>query len=155
MRIWHILIAGGLLGVASLMLVPFERLTPVQLPALQLRLLLLVQPAILMVLAVLVGTKLAPKVGLRAPLVEAWLAGDTTSGVLRRQLPMALAAAVIVATVLVVYGRLVSPLLASGSGDAARLVSFELPLPTKILYGGVTEELLTRWGLVSLFAWAF
>lgn len=154
MRSWHILLTGGLLGVASLMLVPFERLTPMQLPALQLRLLTLVQPAILTVLAVWAGAKLAPKVALRAPLVEAWLAGGEAGLILRRQLPMALIVALIVATVLVVYGKLVSPLLASGSGAAPRLAAFELPLPTKILYGGVTEELLTRWGLVSLFAWA-
>ena len=31
--------------------------------------------------------------------------------------------------------------------------AFEMPLLTKLLYGGITEELLTRWGLVSLFAW--
>ncbi len=28
-----------------------------------------------------------------------------------------------------------------------------MPLLTKLLYGGITEELLTRWGLVSLFVW--
>lgn len=155
MRSWHILIAGGLLGVASLMLVPFERLAPMQLPALQLRLLALIQPALLTVLSVWIGTTLGPKVALRAPLVEAWLADDQASGILRRQLPLALAAAVIVAAVLVLYSKLAPPMFAPGSGDAARLASFEMPLLTKVLYGGVTEELLTRWGLVSLFAWVF
>ena len=29
-----------------------------------------------------------------------------------------------------------------------------LPLPTRLLYGGITEELLLRWGLMTLLAWA-
>jgi len=29
-----------------------------------------------------------------------------------------------------------------------------VPLPTRLLYGGITEELLLRWGLMTLFVWA-
>jgi membrane protease YdiL (CAAX protease family) len=29
-----------------------------------------------------------------------------------------------------------------------------MPLATRLLYGGVTEEVLLRWGLMSLLAWA-
>ena len=29
-----------------------------------------------------------------------------------------------------------------------------LPLPTRLLYGGITEELLLRWGLMTLLVWA-
>jgi len=28
-----------------------------------------------------------------------------------------------------------------------------LPLPTRLLYGGITEELLLRWGLMTLLVW--
>ena len=28
-----------------------------------------------------------------------------------------------------------------------------LPLPTRLLYGGLTEELLLRWGLMTLIVW--
>ena len=29
-----------------------------------------------------------------------------------------------------------------------------LPIPTRLLYGGVIEELLVRWGVLTLLAWA-
>ncbi len=29
-----------------------------------------------------------------------------------------------------------------------------VPLPTRLLYGGITEELLLRWGLMTLLVWA-
>ena len=38
-------------------------------------------------------------------------------------------------------------------GVAGQLARFETPLLTRLLYGGVTEELLTRWGLMSFFVW--
>ncbi len=28
-----------------------------------------------------------------------------------------------------------------------------MPLATRLLYGGITEEVLLRWGLMSFFAW--
>ena len=33
------------------------------------------------------------------------------------------------------------------------MTRFDIPLATRLLYGGVTEELLTRWGMMSFFAW--
>ena len=38
----------------------------------------------------------------------------------------------------------------------ARLGEFGkvLPLPTRLLYGGIIEELLLRWGLMTLLVWA-
>ena len=29
-----------------------------------------------------------------------------------------------------------------------------VPLPTRLLYGGITEEVLLRWGLMTLLVWA-
>ena len=38
----------------------------------------------------------------------------------------------------------------------ARIAAFGklVPLPTRLLYGGITEELLLRWGLMTLLVWA-
>ncbi|MCY7338540.1 MAG: CPBP family intramembrane metalloprotease, partial [Sphingomonas bacterium] len=57
------------------------------------------------------------------------------------------------ALIIVAFGAFVSPEIGRASSLGARLSAFEIPLLTKLLYGGITEELLTRWGLVSLFAW--
>jgi hypothetical protein len=150
---WQVLLAGGLAGVASLLLVPFEALAPSPIPHFTLRALAAIQPAILTVLAVLLGEVTARRVGLRAPLVDAWISGAGSGRIFRRQIGPAMAAGAAVAAILIAYSLTVGQSLVSGAGAKARLASFDLPLATKLLYGGITEELLTRWALVSLFAW--
>lgn len=153
LRRWHILLASGLVGVASLFLAPFEQLVPDQDLSPQLRALILIQPAILTIAAVALGQALAGKVGLGAPLVDAWLRNERPGEVLRRQLPSALLLGLAAAVILVVYSSVILPRVADPA-MLERMASFSVPLPTRILYGGITEELLTRWGLVSLIVWA-
>ena len=153
MRRWHVLLAAGLFGVASLLLVPFETLVPKPMPPLTIRLLATINPAILTVLAVLLGEVTARHVGLRAPLVDAWVGSGSPRAVFYRQLPAAMIVGVIVAAILVIYGMTIGKQLVAIAGPQGPLASFELPLAPKLLYGGITEELLTRWALVSFFAW--
>lgn len=150
---WHVLLSAGLIGVASLLLVPFEALVPTSMPHLVFRALAIVQPAIFTALAVLVGELTARRIGLYSPLVEAWVSGADWRPVIRRQLVPAMVVGIAVALVLLTYGMTIGRNLIEGAGAQARLASFELPLVTKLLYGGITEELLTRWALLSLFAW--
>jgi hypothetical protein len=51
-----------------------------------------------------------------------------------------------------VYAVWVGPHVAP-QGDLAAFASFDMPLVTKVFYGGLGEELITRWALVSLFAY--
>ncbi|MDQ3482279.1 MAG: CPBP family glutamic-type intramembrane protease [Pseudomonadota bacterium] len=151
------LLVAGLIGVLSLLLVPFERIAPdTGLHPIVLRLVSIIQPAVLTIILIIVGNALAPRVGLQAPLTQASAAGDPALPVLREQFAPAAAGAVAVALILITYSLTVVPLLVEArEGEAfARLVANGPPLLTKILYGGITEELITRWGLVSLFAWA-
>lgn len=150
------LIVAALAGVLSLLLVPLEELAPgTGLPPLAMRALSLIQPAVLAVIFVILGNVVAPRLGLDAPLVRAWAAGASGAPVFRRQAPLAGATAVVVAIILIAYSATIVPRLIEqpGSEAFARLVAIGLPLPTKLLYGGITEELLTRWGLMSLLAW--
>ncbi|QNP81536.1 type II CAAX prenyl endopeptidase Rce1 family protein [Agrobacterium tumefaciens] len=153
MKRWHILLIIGLTGVASLLLATFEQLIPGQQASLAMRLLILVQPAILTVTAVATGQALAAKLGLGAPLIDSWLQSDNTRAVLRRQLPPALAAGIAVAVLMIIYSSVILPLI-TDAATLAKMTRFDVPLATRILYGGITEELLTRWGLMSFFAWA-
>lgn len=106
MRTWHVLAIGGAAGVLSLLLVPFETLVPrATIPAWELRLLCLIQPAILVGIAVAAGTVLAPSLGLVAPLATALAEGRGAGSVLRRQIGPALLAGAAVATVLIGYAR--------------------------------------------------
>lgn len=55
MRRWQVLLVAGLIGVASLLLVPFETLIPKSMPPFAIRFLALINPTILTMLAVLIG----------------------------------------------------------------------------------------------------
>lgn len=141
---------AGLAAVVSLLAAPLEGLQPktMHLPWWQFRLLGMVNPLILVSAAVALGCWAARRVGLDAPLIRALLEREPAWPALRRQLGPAIATGVATALVLWSYGRISAPWFA-----AANLPDLAMPLVTKLLYGGVAEELMCRWGLMSLFVW--
>lgn len=152
MKAWHILLIIGLAGVASLLLVPVEQLAPGQQLSFQIRLLMLIQPAVLTVAAVAIGQALAGKVGLGAPLIHTLVQGGSMRAVLQRQAMPALLAGLAIGLLMITYSAAVLPAVTDASTQAM-MAAFPVPLMTRILYGGITEEILTRWGLMSFFAW--
>ena len=143
---------AGVAGALSLLAIPLEAIKPagLDLPPLAFRALTLINPLFLLTLLVPLGCWLAPRVGLDAPLTRALL---TRSGeayaILRRQIGPAGWVGLAVGLLLIGYSVVSGPLLAQAPA-AARL---ELPLVSRLLYGGITEELLTRWGLMTVFVW--
>ena len=140
----------GLAGVASLLLVPFEALVPAALRdevAGLNPLLFLVQPVLLVLAACLAGGMLAQRVGLGAPLIEAMSGGQAQGQgqgrdqTLRRALVAGLLGGVIAGLVLWAYA-VMSP-----------LQGIEIPLATRILYGGITEEVIARFGIMTVAVW--
>ena len=106
------------------------------------------QTAVLLALCVAAGVWLAPKVGLRAPAAAYCAAGEPIGPALRAQaVPGALggvAGAVWLWTLALVAPAALQP---SDPGSV-------MPLVVKLLYGGITEELLVRWGVMTLVLWA-
>ncbi|MGV1985971.1 CPBP family intramembrane glutamic endopeptidase [Agrobacterium sp. 22-221-1] len=154
MKRWHILLVIGLAGVASLLLATFEQLVPGQQLSFGMRLLILIQPAMLTIAAVATGQALAAKLGLDAPLVDSLLTGGNPRAVLRTQVPPALMVGIAVGLLMIAYSSVILPSVADAA-TMTKMTAFNVPMATRILYGGITEELLTRWGLMSFFAWAF
>lgn len=140
------LIALGLAGVASLLLMPLDALLApgVDVPPE----LLLVQPAVLVVVFSLAGWWAAPKLGLDAPVLGGLVEGGEWLASLRRMLQAGVLGGLLSAAVLIIYG------LATATFFIGQGVTAEFPLATRILYGGITEEIMTRWGLMSLLALA-
>lgn len=136
----------GLLGAASLLLVPLETLGPSPISPLELRALAALQAGIMTLVAVAIGAWAAPRVGLRPPVIEALGNKEGWRKNLRRQLLASVTAGIVVGVGLIGIGQ------ANLLPDTP-LSRFELPLPTRILYGGIVEELLMRWGLMSLLVW--
>lgn len=151
MRRALILLAAGLVAVTSLALAPLEQSRP---PGLAIddaafRALALINPAVLTIAAIAIGCWLAPKVALDAPIASALAERRPVGPVLRRQIGPAVIAGVAVAVILVCYGW--------GSRDwfanAPAAASFQPPLVSKLFYGGIAEELLLRWGMMTLLVW--
>lgn len=148
MGMWWRLSMLGLIGVASLALVPMEELFPTEMDPALLRLVATLQPALMVVAMAALGAWAAPKVGLDAPAVRAWAERRPVLPELRRQLPAAILGGLAIAAMLLAYVALLRPTQAG-----AELLRFAAPLTTRLLYGGIAEELLTRWGLMSLLVW--
>lgn len=145
---WWRLSLLGLIGAASMIFAPLEQIAPTDMPWLLLRLLSAVQPTILVLAFAALGLWAAPKTGLDAPAIRAWTEGRPILPALRPQLRPAIAVGLAVAGVLVLFWATVRALPA-----ASPLLTFEMPLATKLLYGGIVEELLLRWGIMSLLVW--
>jgi hypothetical protein len=162
-RLFVILWLAGLTGVLSFLLIDLDALIailpvpagteiPTFTPAL--KLLSLIQPAIILSVAVLVGVALASKVGLSSPVAEAAASGGDSVSAFKPQIIPGivggLAGGVAVVLIAAVAKPFLSPEVVRRLGEFGKL----LPLPTRLLYGGITEELLLRWGLMTLLAWA-
>lgn len=105
------------------------------------------QSAVLLALAVWAGTRLAPQTGLAAPVLKAVAASEPVLPPLKKAfLPGVLAG--------VAGGALLFLLVATAPAEfAAAQARIDLPLMWRVLYGGITEEVLIRWGLMTLLAW--
>lgn len=116
----------------------------------------LIQPTLLMAGGVALGLALAPRLGLRSHLAESAAGEAPGLRAVARQAPLAVALSIPVD--LLVLGLDVwvfRPWI--GDAGAALYQEGERTLAVTLagmLYGGITEELMVRWGLMSLLAWA-
>lgn len=160
-RLFLVLFLLGFTGVASLLLIDVSAIVallpatvdiPTMTPAL--KLLSVVQPTLILVVAVVIGVALAPKVGLSAPAAEALTSGGNVFTSLRSQLAPGVLGGLVGAICIVLISLLTKPFLAAPAIDRIGKFARLLPLPTRVLYGGITEELLLRWGFMTLIVWA-
>ncbi|MDR1076942.1 MAG: CPBP family intramembrane metalloprotease [Xanthomonadaceae bacterium] len=107
------------------------------------------QTALLFGLMIGLGVLSAGRIGLKAPAFEAWAKGTSVLAAMRPQwVPGALGGLIGGLATLWVGRLLMPPALAAASEDVA-----PMPLPIRLLYGGITEELLLRWSVMSVLLW--
>lgn len=112
------------------------------------------QSLILVVVAAAVGTAVAYRVDLQAPFFEALVSGGPIWSALRPQIIPALIAGVGGAIVFIAaYYLIFRPRLDYQTVKSMENLRIGLGIWGRILYGGIYEEVLTRWGLMSLFVW--
>ncbi len=161
-RLFLILFFIGLIGVLSFLLVDLSALValfpvpageqaPVITPAI--KLLAVIQPTVLLAVAVWVGVVLARRVGLSSPFVESIAAGLPAIATLRSQLVPGVLGGVVGSVLILVTTTAFRQLLTAEAIERISRFGALLPLPTRLLYGGITEELLLRWGFMTLVVW--
>ncbi|HKA18453.1 MAG TPA: CPBP family intramembrane glutamic endopeptidase [Blastocatellia bacterium] len=162
-RLFVILLLAGFAGILSFLLVDLSELLAImpvteeaRMPfsPLLLKLLSLVQPTVLLSIAVFVGIALAPKVGLFAPAFEAWARRDNFATALKPQIIPGLIGGAVGGGAIILSWVLGKPFLPAEFVVKAVQMNRLLPVPTRLLYGGITEELLLRWGVMTFMVWA-
>lgn len=109
------------------------------------------QSSVLLLLMVWIGSVFSKKVGLTAPVIFALARSESALKELKQQIIPALIGGIIGGIFILVFlGALSSYLPKEFLSAGEKLAP---PWYTKMLYGGITEELLIRWGLMSFFVW--
>ena len=152
-----ILAVLGLIGMASMLTMDIplpaeieevlkESFTPAQI-----RLLILLNPSILLVVAVVVGTILYQKVQLRVPVVEKWVGINNEpfnfAGLVKSGVVGGIIAGIAVVLVVILF----KPFMASEYQQLTQ--ALQPTLAARFLYGGITEEIYLRFGLMTLIVW--
>ena len=107
----------------------------------------LCQSALLIGLAVWAGTALSPAVGLHAAIFEAAVTSRPLSPAFRAQVWPGLLAGALGGALLLAFSHY------TPAAIAAVQDRFNPSLLARVLYGGVTEELLLRWGVMTTLLW--
>lgn len=105
------------------------------------------QSAVIVALAVWAGVALAPAVCLQAPVFVAAITRRPLGPALRPQLVPGLTAGLLGGSFLYTAWHYAPATLAEVSERLS------LPLFARVVYGGITEELLLRWGLMTALVW--
>lgn len=163
-KLFVILWIAGMTGILSFLLVDLSALLsslPVTagkempFPPLIMGVVSLIQPTVLMSLAVLVGTRLAPKVLLSAPVAEAAAARENLVPALKPQIFPGVIGGIVGGIAILASWLLWKPFLPTLFVIRAEKFNRVMPVLTRLFSGGITEELLLRWGLMTLLVWVF
>ena len=161
-RLFAILWIAGTAGVLSFLLVDLSALLAnlpdaaragMPFPPFVLKLLSVMQTTVILSIAVLVGVALAHRVGLSSPAAEALAGGENVVAALKPQIVPGLIGGLAAGIAIPLAWLLWKPFLSPTFVTRAERLNRFLPFPTRLLYGGITEELLLRWGVMTLLVW--
>jgi hypothetical protein len=163
-RLFLVLWLAGIAGVLSFLMVDIsalvmalpvlEGMSPPELPPpALLKLAAVIQPAVLTSVAVILGLWLAPKVGLHSPAAEAFANQAPVWPALKPQIVPGIAAGIACGVGIVAVWIIAKPFMPAEFVTRALGFNKFIPHAVRILYGGFTEELLLRWGLMTFLVW--
>ncbi len=146
----------GMVGVFSLLSMEFtlpeaaanileDKFTPGQI-----KFLFLINPTIFLIIAVLIGTFLHDKVNLDAPVIKTLITKQKAFSI-NSILKYGVIGGIIAGTLITISSTIVTPYLPSEMVELAN--NLEVTLANRFLYGGITEEILMRFGVMTLLVW--
>ena len=147
----------GLLGVISVLPVIPQMIAmqnqPIPVSIVQVQAMAVVQSGVLILIAVILGSTFASQVNLSAPVLVAILKRQPALKTLKPQIIPALLGGILGGVFIVFFALKFQALLPPEFLLAAKKMT--IPWYARIFYGGITEELLVRWGLMSFLVWLF
>lgn len=162
-KLFAVLWLVGMAGVLSVILIDLSAIlanlpaaagSEMPFPPLVIKLLSVAQTGVLLSIAIVAGVQLAPLVGLSAPAAEAVAEGHSFLPALKPQVVPGVIAGFIAGVAILSTWLLFRPILPPVFVSRAESLNSALPAVTRLLYGGITEELLLRWGFMTLLVWA-
>lgn len=122
-----------------------------KIPKAVLKLLTLIQPTILLLIAIIIGVFTYKKAGLTLPIIEGVILKQPWKSILKEQLKYGILGGVIAGSLIVVTSIIFRPYFPEELIELER--NFQPSLLTRFIYGGITEEIFVRFGVLSLFVW--
>lgn len=151
--LFTVLWLSGMVGVLSTLWFNLPIPEELTLPPTVVKLLNLISPTFLLSIAVLVGVSLAHKVSLSAPLAESVSSNMQTLSAIKPQIIPGLMGGVIGGVALSSWFFFWRSSLPIDFLTKAEELSKNTPFLTRILYGGITEEIIMRWGFMTFLVW--
>lgn len=147
----------GLIGIASILTMNLplppelegvlkDRFTPQQI-----KLLYLINPTIMLIVAVIIGTILYRKVNLKVPLIEKMIGIEDDNLNISNILKYGVLGGILSGILISIVGLIFNLIIPSEFLELEE--SFKPTLAARFLYGGLTEEILMRFGLMTLIVW--
>lgn len=149
------LFALGLLGVLSLLIFPMPLNIPDEVLARTsestIRIISFVQSSILLGIMVMIGHFSSKKIGLSAYLLEKYFQGELEKTEVIERLKLGILLGFITGIILSLCSGFLVEFLPPEFVELGNNTTIS-PL-SRFLYGGITEEVLLRWGIMSFFVW--
>jgi hypothetical protein len=105
----------------------------------------------MLIMAIIAGTVLYDKVGLRVPLIEKLLGIRQDGITLPELLKYGVLGGILSGILLTLVGFVANPMLPIEFRELGE--SLQPTLAARFLYGGLTEEILMRFGLMTFLVW--
>lgn len=151
-----LIFAIGMLGVLSLLTMEItlsddvnkilhSKFTPEQI-----KFLILINPTIFLIIAVLIGTLLFDKVNLDAPIIRSIVSKKRHFN-LKKILMFGIVGGIISGVLISIIGTIFNPYLPQEMINLGEKI--HINLANRLLYGGITEETLMRFGFMTLVVW--